>query len=46
MGSRYNNQSGVKDVWCDGSTLGNGQEGARSGVGVYWGPNNPQYVRM
>jgi len=30
-------------VYTDGSSLGNGANGARAGVGVYWGPNDPRF---
>lgn len=28
-------------VYTDGCCSGNGQSGARAGIGVYWGCNNP-----
>lgn len=46
MDSRSQNNSGIKDVWVDGSALGNGQSGSRPGIGVYWGPNDPRYVQI
>lgn len=35
---------GMLKVWTDGSSLGNGHRGAKSGVGVYFGPNDPRNV--
>jgi hypothetical protein len=29
-------------IYTDGSTLGNGQPGARSGIGVFFGVNDPR----
>jgi ribonuclease HI len=29
-------------IWTDGSSRGNGQRGARAGLGVYFGPNDPR----
>ncbi|KAI5475694.1 hypothetical protein MNV49_001028 [Pseudohyphozyma bogoriensis] len=26
-----------REVWCDGSSLSNGQKGAAAGIGVFWG---------
>jgi ribonuclease HI len=31
-------------AYTDGSALGNGRAGARSGVGVFFGPNDPKFV--
>ncbi|XP_047429012.1 ribonuclease H1 isoform X2 [Mugil cephalus] len=31
-------------VYTDGCCIGNGQKGARAGIGVYWGPNHPLNV--
>ncbi|XP_059211679.1 ribonuclease H1 [Centropristis striata] len=31
-------------VYTDGCCSGNGQKGARAGIGVYWGPNHPLNV--
>ncbi|KDN43194.1 hypothetical protein K437DRAFT_237308 [Tilletiaria anomala UBC 951] len=31
------------DVWCDGSSLGNGKVGSRAGWGVYFGPPGTEY---
>lgn len=33
-------------VFTDGASSSNGQEGARSGIGVYWGPGNPLNTSM
>ena len=33
-------------IYTDGSSLKNGQAGARAGVGVYFGPQDPQYVNF
>lgn len=30
-------------VYTDGCALGNGREGARAGIGVWFGPNDPRY---
>lgn len=37
--------SGPIVVYTDGSSLGNGKVGAVGGVGVYFGPNDPRYVK-
>lgn len=37
---------GLEAVYTDGSTLSNGQDGAVAGVGVYFGDNDPRYVRL
>jgi ribonuclease HI len=29
-------------VWTDGSSINNGQDGAKAGIGVYWGENDPR----
>lgn len=29
-----------RKVYCDGSSLGNGQKGSRAGTGIWWGPGN------
>lgn len=34
---------GWLDIYTDGSSLGNGRLGATSGVGVYFGQNDPRY---
>ncbi|KAK0432299.1 ribonuclease H-like domain-containing protein, partial [Armillaria borealis] len=31
-----------KVVWVDGSCIGNGQDGACAGAGVFWGRNSPR----
>ena len=31
-------------IYTDGSSLRNGQEGARAGIGVYFGPQDPKYA--
>ncbi|CAG8494726.1 3611_t:CDS:2 [Dentiscutata heterogama] len=31
-------------VWTDGCSLNNGRDGARAGVGVFWGDNHPRYI--
>ncbi|XP_063757817.1 ribonuclease H1 isoform X2 [Eleginops maclovinus] len=31
-------------VYTDGGCTGNGQKGAKAGIGVYWGPNHPLNV--
>ena len=37
-------KGGLLKIYTDGASLGNGQSGAVGGVGVYFGPGNPQYV--
>jgi ribonuclease HI len=32
------------NVYCDGSTLGNGKRNACGGIGIYFGPNDPKNV--
>jgi len=34
----------LEEVYTDGSTLNNGQEGAVAGVGVFFGAGDPRYV--
>lgn len=34
-------RDGYYQVYTDGACLGNGRDGARAGIGVYWGPGNP-----
>ncbi|GAB7357663.1 hypothetical protein MBLNU459_g0154t1 [Dothideomycetes sp. NU459] len=34
-------ESGMLNIYTDGSSLGNGAHGAVAGVGVYFGPRNP-----
>ncbi|GBB92749.1 hypothetical protein RclHR1_02050022 [Rhizophagus clarus] len=31
-------------VWTDGSSINNGQHGAKAGIGVYWGKDDPRNV--
>uniref|UniRef100_A0A914VIL3 ribonuclease H n=1 Tax=Plectus sambesii TaxID=2011161 RepID=A0A914VIL3_9BILA len=31
-------------IYTDGACANNGQEGARAGYGVYWGPNHPNNI--
>jgi hypothetical protein len=38
------NQTRVLRIHTDGSSLGNGKDGARAGVGVYFGAADPRYV--
>lgn len=39
------NESGeLEEIYTDGSTLSNGQEGAVAGVGVFFGDGDPRYV--
>jgi ribonuclease HI len=35
---------GMLRIYTDGSSLSNGQAGARAGVGVYFGPQDPKYA--
>ena len=35
---------GMLRIFTDGSSLSNGQAGARAGVGVYFGPQHPKYA--
>ncbi len=35
---------GMLRIFTDGSSLSNGQAGARAGVGVYFGPQDPKYA--
>lgn len=37
-------RNSVTDVYTDGSCLGNGQAGAKAGIGVFWGPDHPKWV--
>lgn len=32
------------DVYTDGACFNNGRDGARAGIGVYWGPGHPSNV--
>lgn len=36
----------LAEIYTDGSTLSNGQEGAVAGVGVFFGDNDPRFVRQ
>lgn len=38
--------SELEEIYTDGSTLSNGQEGAVAGVGVFFGDGDPRFVRM
>lgn len=40
------NTSGMVEVYTDGSTLANGQEGAVAGVGVFFGDGDPRFVPL
>lgn len=35
---------GMLTIYTDGSSLRNGQDGARAGVGVFFGPGDPRYA--
>lgn len=35
-------QEDILEIWTDGSSLANGRKGARAGLGVYFGPNDPR----
>lgn len=37
---------GLEEVYTDGSTLANGQEGAVAGVGVFFGDGDPRFVPL
>ncbi|KAG9771339.1 hypothetical protein ABEF93_007947 [Exophiala dermatitidis] len=37
---------GMLRIYTDGSSLRNGQAGARAGVGVYFGPQDPKYDNL
>ncbi|KAL2149081.1 hypothetical protein VTH82DRAFT_1767 [Thermothelomyces myriococcoides] len=37
-------RSGVVVIYTDGSSLGNGRNGASAGVGVYFGPGDPRNI--
>ena len=41
---RVQDPPGMLRIFTDGSSLGNGQLGARAGVGVYFGPQDPKYA--
>jgi ribonuclease HI len=38
------NPPGMLTIYTDGSSLRNGQAGARAGVGVFFGPGDPRYA--
>lgn len=40
---REKDPPGMLRIYTDGSSLTNGQAGARAGVGVYFGPQDPKY---
>ncbi|EXJ93296.1 hypothetical protein A1O1_01688 [Capronia coronata CBS 617.96] len=40
---REKERPGMLRIYTDGSSLRNGQAGARAGVGVYFGPQDPKY---
>lgn len=40
---REKDPPGMLRIYTDGSSLRNGQAGARAGVGVYFGPQDPKY---
>ncbi|XP_075454407.1 ribonuclease H1-like [Ascaphus truei] len=42
--SSYSSDGGAPVVYTDGCCTQNGQEGARAGAGVYWGPDHPLNV--
>lgn len=42
IGDTYS--GGLEEVYTDGSTLNNGQEGAVAGVGVFFGDGDPRYI--
>lgn len=39
--SNVSNEKFLK-VWTDGSSINNGQHGAKAGIGVYWGKDDPR----
>lgn len=43
MVSRERDPPGMLRIYTDGSSLGNGQAGARAGVGVFFGPQDSKY---
>ncbi|KAK6380703.1 hypothetical protein LTS17_004903 [Exophiala oligosperma] len=43
MMAREKNPPGMLRIYTDGSSLKNGQAGARAGVGVFFGPQDPKY---
>lgn len=44
MTSGFHDAGGLVEVYTDGSTLANGQEGAVAGVGVFFGDGDPRFV--
>ena len=42
-GTTSTSSSGVLDIYTDGSSLGNGQNGASAGIGVFFGVNDKRY---
>ena len=43
--TKKRNPRGMMPIYTDGSSLRNGQAGARAGVGVFFGPGDPRYAR-
>lgn len=39
-----NERGELEEIYTDGSTLSNGQEGAVAGVGVFFGDGDPRFV--
>ncbi|KIW28807.1 uncharacterized protein PV07_04677 [Cladophialophora immunda] len=44
MMTRQKESPGMLRIYTDGSSLKNGQAGARAGVGVFFGPQDPKYA--
>ncbi|KIX99178.1 uncharacterized protein Z520_04754 [Fonsecaea multimorphosa CBS 102226] len=44
MMARQKESPGMLRIYTDGSSLRNGQAGARAGVGVFFGPQDPKYA--
>ncbi|KAJ9601987.1 hypothetical protein H2200_013546 [Cladophialophora chaetospira] len=44
MITKVQDPPGMLRIFTDGSSLSNGQAGARAGVGVYFGPQDPKYA--
>ena len=44
--SREREPPGMLKIYTDGSSLRNGQAGARAGVGVFFGPQDPKYESL
>ena len=42
--TKERNRRGMMPIYTDGSSLRNGQAGARAGVGVFFGPGDPRYA--